>query len=258
MSDKDTGPRTLKTADTACKIVFALRDLDGATLTDLADHLDRSKSGIHHYLSTLMENQLVVQRNEMYHLSSQFLLLGEYVRQHSKLYQAGREEIDNLAAKTDEYAHLMTEEHGRGIHLYKSHTERGSVADYYRNKTAKSDYLHLSAAGKAILAYLPRERVDDIIEQHGLVGETKNTITDENALWEQLDTIQSQEYALNDEEQVRGSRAVGAAILDEEDNPIGGLSVSGPTTRIDDERFYDTLPKDVMRSANIIEATLDV
>jgi DNA-binding IclR family transcriptional regulator len=194
----------------------------------------------------------------MYHLSSQFLLLGEYVRQHSKLYQAGREEIDKLAAKTDEYAHLMTEEHGYGIHLYKSYAEAGLAADYYRSKTAESEHLHLSAAGKAILAYLPCEQVEDIIEQHGFVEETKNTITDEDALWERLDTIRSQGYVLNDEEQVWGSRAVGAAILDEEDYPIGGLSVSGPTTRIDDERFHETLPKDVMRSTNIIEATLNI
>ena len=258
MPDKDTNTRTLKTADTSCKIMFALRDLEGATLSELADNLDRSKSGIHHYLSTLMENQLVVKKGEKYHLSSQFILLGEYVRQHSALYQAGREEIDDLAAKTGEYAHLMYEEHGRGIHLYKAHAKEGAAADYYRNKTTKSEYLHVSATGKAILADLPRERVKDIIEQHGLVSETKNTVSDRDALLEQLDTIQSRGYALNDEEQVRGSRAVGAAILDDGGNPIGGLSVSGPMTRVDDERFYETLPKDVMRAANIIEATLDM
>lgn len=257
MSEDGQRPRTLKTADVACRTMFALRELDGATLTELADHLDRSKSGVHHYLSTLIENQLVVKRGDEYHLSSRFLLLGEYVRQRSELYQVGREEIDNLAAETGEYAHLMREEHGLGIHLYKSQAKDGAAADFYRHKTTKPDHLHLSAAGKAILAHLPRERVEEIIDQHGLAGKTENTVTDRDALLEELETIRSREYALNDEEEVRGTRAVGAAVLDDEGSPIGGLSVSGPTTRIDDDRFYESLPKDVMRAANIIEVTLN-
>lgn len=257
MSTDAPEPRTLKTADVACRTLFALRELDGATLTELADHLDRSKSGVHHYLSTLIENQLVVKRGNKYHLSSQFLLLGEYVRQHSKLYQVGREEIDNLAAETGEYAHLMREENGLGIHLYKSQASSGAAANFYRHKTTKSDYLHFSAAGKAILAYLSPERVEEIIDRHGLPGKTENTVTDRDALLDELQEIRSQEYALNDEEEVRGTRAVGAAVLDSDGTPIGGLSVSGPTTRIDDERFYETLPKDVMRAANIIQVTLN-
>lgn len=257
MSQEEPRTRTLKTADVACRTVFALRELDGATLTELAEHLDRSKSGVHHYLSTLIENQLVVKHGDEYHLSSQFLLLGEYVRQRSKLYQMGREEIDNLAAETGEFAHLMKEENGLGIHLYKSQAKGGAAADFYRHKTTKPDYLHLSAAGKTILAHLPRERIEEIIDRHGLERKTENTVTDRETLLEELETIRSQEYALNDEEEVRGTRAVGAAVLDGDGNPIGGLSVSGPTTRIDDERFYEKLPKDVMRAANIIEVTLN-
>lgn len=257
MSEESPRSRTLKTADVTCRTIFALRELDGATLTELADHLGRSKSGVHHYLSTLVENQLVVQHGDEYHLSSHFLLLGEYVRQRSELFQVGRSEIDNLAAKTGEYAHLMHEENGLGIHLYKSQAKGGAAADFYRHKTTKPDYLHFSAAGKAILAHLPRERVEEIIDRHGLESKTENTVTNRDALLEELETIRSREYALNDEEEVRGTRAVGAAVLDGEGTPIGGLSVSGPTTRIDDERFYEKLPKDVMRAANIIEVTLD-
>lgn len=257
MSKGESPSRTLKTANVTCQMIFALRELDGATLTELANHLNRSKGGVHHYLSSLKENQLVLKRGNEYHLSSQFLLIGEYVRQQSNLYKAGREEIDNLAAKTGEYAHLMYEENGLGIHLYKSHAKSGAAADFYRQKTTKTDYLHLSAAGKAILAHLPDERVEAIIDQHGLVSETMNTITDRKALIDGLETIRVQGYALNDEEEVRGTRAVGAAVLDSEGTPIGGLSVSGPTTRIDDERFYEELPKDIMRAANIIEITLN-
>jgi DNA-binding IclR family transcriptional regulator len=257
MAGDGSEPRTLKTADVACRTIFALRELDGATLTELADHLDRSKSGVHHYLSTLIENQLVVKDGDEYHLSSRFLLFGEYVRQRSELYQVGREEIDNLAAETGEYAHLMHEENGLGIHLYKSQAKSGAAADFYRHKTTKPDYLHFSAAGKAILAHLPRERVEEIIDRHGLVGKTENTLTDRESLLDELELIRSREYALNDEEEVRGTRAVGAAVLDSEGTPIGGLSVSGPTTRIDDERFYEKLPKDIMRAANIIEITLN-
>jgi DNA-binding IclR family transcriptional regulator len=255
-SEKSTS-RTLKTADTTCKVLTAIRELEGVTLTELADYLDLSPSGVHHYLSTLRENQFVVKSGNEYHLSSKFLMMGEYVRQRSPLYQVGRDEIRTLAEETEEHAHLMTEEFGLGVHLFKARGDGGAAAEFYRQKVQKPDYLHLSAAGKAILAFMEEERVDEIIERYGHVEKTANTITDRDELLDELETIREQGYALNDEEEVRGTRAVGAAILDTDGKPRGGISVSGPTSRIDDGRFEKLLPKDVMRTANIIEATLE-
>jgi DNA-binding IclR family transcriptional regulator len=257
MSLNESSSRTLKTADMTCQIFTALRDLDGARLTELANYLDMSKSGLHHYLSTLHQNQFVVKRDDEYHLSSKFLLMGEYVRQRPDLYQIGRQEIQNLAEETGEFAHLMAEEFGLGIHLYKARGTEGAAAEFYRQKEQRPDYLHISAAGKALLAHLDRERVESIIDEYGLVAKTEKTITDPATLFEEIETIRERGYALNNEEEVRGTRAVGAAVLNSDGSPVGALSVSGPTSRISDERFHNTLPKDVTRAANMIENTLE-
>lgn len=89
--------------------------------------------------------------------------------------------------------------------------------------------LHNIAAGKAILAHLSEERVEEIIGQHGLEEWTERTITDREALFSELETIREQEYARNDGETFEGFRAVASPIL-HEGELLGSIVVSGPVT----------------------------
>src|SRR6056297_1159724 len=93
-------PRTLKTVSRAFDVVRALEELDGAGVTELAEHLDLSKSVVYSYLSTLRAEKYVVKEDGTYRLSLQFLLVGEYVRNQSTLYRIGKPEIEKLAERT--------------------------------------------------------------------------------------------------------------------------------------------------------------
>jgi IclR family acetate operon transcriptional repressor len=44
-------------------------------------------------------------------------------------------------------------------------------------------------------------------------------------------------YAVDDEEYSAGMRCVAAAVLDEHSEPIGAISISGPTIRVARERL---------------------
>ncbi len=62
-------------------------------------------------------------------------------------------------------------------------------------------------SAKAILSAFPDERVRDIVDRHGLPAKTPQTITDPDALFEELATIRERGFALNREEIVPpGSR----------------------------------------------------
>lgn len=56
------------------------------------------------------------------------------------------------------------------------------------------------ATGKAVLSQLPREEVESIIDKWGLPMMTENTITDREALFEDLATAREQGYSINNEE----------------------------------------------------------
>lgn len=81
------------------------------------------------------------------------------------------------------------------------------------------------------------DHIDAIIDRHGLPAVTENTITTEAELKEELTTIAQRGYAIDDEERVKGMRCVAAPITDESNDPIGAISVSGPTNRFNDDVF---------------------
>ncbi|MFD1571021.1 IclR family transcriptional regulator [Halorubrum laminariae] len=257
-SDKTESPRTLKTVERTAQIIKALEDLDGAGVTELATYLDLSKSSTYHYLATLREEELVVKTDGEYELSLQLLLSGEYVRNRNLLYRHGKEEVEKLAETTGEYANLFTEEHGKGINLYKARGSDAVGSGYQTDKLQQPDQLHCTATGKVILAFLPDARVNEILNQHGLTERTANTITDRDELADELATVQERGYAYNDEEEVEGLRAVGAPVIDRDDTVLGSLSVAGPTSRLKGTFFDEELPEQVQRAANVIEVNINM
>ncbi|ELY51308.1 IclR family transcriptional regulator [Natronorubrum bangense] len=255
----DEGPRQLETVARACDVIDALEELDGAGVTELADSLDISKSSAYSYLSTLRTKRLVVKDDDdTYRLSLEFLYLGKTIRHRHVLFEHGKQQIDRLAEETGEYVHLMCEQHGLERNIYKVAGENAVGDAYHTTKERKADFLHFTSTGKAVLAYLPDARVEAIIDEYGLVRKTENTITDRDALFKEIQTIRERGYAVNDEEEVAGIRAVGAPIRDTNGAILGAISVSGPTSRLNDDRYHETLPKKVMESANVTEASINM
>lgn len=257
-NDTASDPRTLTTVLRAIDIMHALMRLNGAGVTELANHLGESKSTTYTYLKSLEKGGLVTKADTDYRLSYEMLIFGEYVRNQSLLYTIGKSEIDSLAAKTGQYAHLVVEENGRGHNLYKSKGEQAVGDDYQLAKFQQRDYLHITASGKAILAYLPRKRVEEILDRHGLPARTERTITSREQLFEELAEIREQGYSHNDEEEIEGFQAIGAPIRSRDGSVLGSMSVSGPKSMFDDESQYGEIVDQVVKTANIIEVNVNM
>lgn len=257
-TDNVDSPRTLKTSTTTLRVVNALKELNGGTVTEMAEHLGLSKGGVYNHLATLKENEFVIKKGNVYDLSPQFILLGEHVRQKNLLYEFGKQEVDELVEETGEYAQLITERHGLGFVLYLRRGQKALRSNYPNQMKRKPLNLHHLAAGKAILARLPDTRVREIIDRHGLNKRTENTITQTDSLLEQLAEISERGYAYNIEEEVEGLRAIGAAINDADGNVIGAISLSGPKSRMQGGQFRNELPKKVMNTADIIEVNINM
>ena len=244
----------MKTAATQFEIIETIVDLDGARVSELAAELDRPDSTVHDYLRSLTELGYLIQKGDEYHLSTRFLELGVRQRDKRELYKQARPKVDDLAVETGEHASLMIEEHGRGVLL---HTARGEDAVQVDTHSGMRIRLHTTAPGKVVLAHLPEERIDEIVNELGLPAMTQQTITDKDALLESLEMIREQGYALDREERIEGMRAVAAPIFGRDNYVAGAISIYGPTSRIDNEAFTETLPKRLLRTANVIELNLN-
>jgi len=229
-----------------------IHDRGEATASEVVDEFDEPESTVHDHLTTLTRMGYLVDEDGRYRPSLRFLTVGGHVRSRFGLFQVAESEVRELARETGEHANLMVEENGKGVFLYKVKGAESVNLDTYERMEV---YLHTTAMGKAILAELPAEERDAIVDRHGLPAVTENTITDRDELLAELDRVRERGYAIDNEERLPGIRCVAAPIATD-DGVVGALSISAPRRRMSDERFEETIPVEVQRAANIVEVNL--
>ncbi|WP_254533265.1 IclR family transcriptional regulator [Natrinema gelatinilyticum] len=231
-------------------ILEALRELDGARLTTTAEELDFVNSTVYRHLSTLADKEYVVKEDYEYYLSTRFLRLDCYVRERKKIYRVAKPKIVELAAETDERSEFMVKEYVRSMFVHRE-TDVNAVQTV--SGIGKYHSLHATAAGKAFPSGFATERVREIYDKRSLESFTENTITDEEALFEELETIRERGVSYNLLEYINGLRAVGVPAHDPRDEVIGAISVSGPTHRLKGQWFEEEIPNLLLGTANELE-----
>lgn len=252
MADTESSNR-VKTAQTTFKILETLKEKNEASVTELTEAFDLSKSSLHNYLSTLEQDGYVVKNGNSYRVGLRLLDLGGHARHKQRLYDIAKGEVTTLADDTGELANLLVEEHGKGIYLHRAHGEDAVKTDSYIGQRV---HLHNTALGQAILAHLPNDRVNEILDHHGLPPSTENTITERDELFQELERVREEGYALDDEARVKGLRCVAVPIINNNDDIEGAISISGPTSRFRDDRFREDLPEKLQSVANVIELNI--
>lgn len=240
----------VSTVDRTFEIVEAIRELDGAGVSEIADRVDVGKSAVHNHLNTLASREYVVKEGDEYHVGLAFLGLGAYARQRNDIYRVARPEVDQLAEETGELVNLLVEKNGLGVYLYRSRGDRGVELDTY---VGKQVHLHSTALGKAILGYRPESEVEAVLDEHGMPRQTESTTTDPGEFFEELETVREQGYAVDDEERLTGLRCIAAPVTDDDERSIAAISVSCPVHRVSDDRFFGDLRDAVLGSANVVE-----
>ncbi len=228
--------RTVTTTQTSIRILEHVREMEGATLSDLAEELGRAKSTVHNHLATLVEEGLLVREQRRYHIGLRCLEFGEHARNRKQLYKPIKIQVYRLAESTNEEVYFAVEENGQMYTIEyvmgdanPSNPEAGS-----QFLTVGSKYdMHNSAPGKAILAEYDDELVERIIDRYGLSATTENTITDPEELFDELERIRERGYATNDEELERGYHAIAASVNGPQNTVVGALSIGGPAYRFE-------------------------
>ena len=92
---------------------------------------------------------------------------------------------------------------------------------------------HSTSLGKVILAYSPEAEVEKVLKRYPLIRMTSKTITQKAHLLEHLAAVREQGVAFDLGENVDGVLCVAAPIFDQHGRAVAGVSVSGPTSRME-------------------------
>ncbi|MFC6906473.1 IclR family transcriptional regulator [Halalkalicoccus tibetensis] len=252
----------VKTTERSLALVGFIQRRDGATLSELVTELGLAKSTVHKHLSTLESHGYLVKEGEQYHIGLKFHHHGEYARLRKRGYRLAGRTVRDLAERTDEEADFVVENDGRTITIYESYHPQNSYRDDLFDTTSDLSHsgtyyhMHCTAGGKALLAALPDERVEAILDRWGLPERTENTITDRETLFEELSRTRERGYAVADEEYVDGLCAVGVAVRNPDGSILGGLAMSVPTYRRGSEGFESEAPRIVLEAGRELEEAL--
>lgn len=244
--------RTVQAVETAFDIAEFLEANNGARIHEIANELDLANSTVYHHLNTLIKRRYATREDETYYPGLEFLRVGGKIRDRTRVNRLSESFVQSLAEETDEQVQFIVEENGYGYHVYTAPGERATSID---TRPGKRIYLHANAAGKAILAFSSKSRVEEIIDTVGLPSLTRHTITDRAALFEELDTVRERGYAFNSEEHVEGYCGIAVPVRTEE-NVLGALAIGGPVERIRNEQSKEALTQALREAVNELELEL--
>jgi DNA-binding IclR family transcriptional regulator len=249
MAGNDVRSR-VQAVETTLDIIEFLHEQGGATIETIAANVGVGTSTVHRHLVTLGERNYVVRIDGRYHLSFKFLTHGGRVRNRVSHDELIVNKLHQIVEETGERVQFIIEEQGQRVYVF---TYAGPSAVRTDATIGKRGPLHVSAAGKSILAYLPDERVAEILDGLSTDGPTDNSITDRDRLENELEEIRERGYAFNDQESTTGLRAVGVPIRYDDGQVLGAISISGPANRLKGTYFREELPDLLLGAVNEIE-----
>jgi DNA-binding IclR family transcriptional regulator len=223
----------VRLGDRLIAIVESFLNAPTQTLSEVSAACGIEPSTTLRYLRLLVEHGWL-ERDEQtraYSLGLRLIEVGHAARNVRPLRRVVLPHMRELVARFNETVNLAVHQAGQVVIIEAVESGRSirrgaSIGD-------RDDWF-VSSLGKAILAYLPPERVLALLAEHPPVRRTPRTLVTEKAILDDLGQIRVRGYALDDEEAEIGLKCVGVPILDHRGEYSHALSISGPTARIND------------------------
>lgn len=218
-------------------------------LSEIAARADMPKSTTHNLLATLASRGLVEKLdNDSYALGTAIISFTQAARVNAELRDRAAPLLREFADVVHESVYLTYLDGDYALYIYAIETSHRLMA-----RTAVGDrvHLHCTGVGKAILAELPRDHVEDLIARTGLPGFTPHTLVDPDSLFEELARTHNRGYSIDNQEHETGTYCIGVVIRDAHGKPIGACSVSGRDPEIIHSRA-DGVVSDLLYTAQEI------
>ena len=200
-------------------------------LKQIAQYTGLHPSTAHRILSSMSADR-IVDRVEpgSYRLGMRLLELGNLVKSRISVRELALPIMRELHAQTGETVNLSVRHDDEIVYVERSSSGRSAMRVVHVIGARAS--LHVTAAGKLFLLEDGPQRLREYAKRSGLAAHTKNTITSLPLLERELERIQRQGWATDNEEAELGVRCIAAGIRDDGGRLVAALSLSTPADRM--------------------------
>jgi DNA-binding IclR family transcriptional regulator len=211
------------------------------TTTEAAHACNLPVPTVHRILTALRRHGYVARDDftKRFRLGSAALELGRDARASMDLRVSSIRVLERLAAETGETVLLTTLNHARNRSMCLERVESHNALRL-SVEPGRQAPLHAGASQKALLAWMREEEIEAVIER-GLERLCETTITDPDALREELDAIRHRGWATSYEETNLGLWGIAITMLDGNGEVVAAVGLAGPRLRLPRARVNQVL-----------------
>ncbi len=188
------------------------------------------KATLYRFVQTLTNQGMLAfdPDHQTYSLGIRLVRLAHGAWQQSSLAPIAQNHLDALSLELSETVHLAQLDHAQVLYVDKRNAAR-PLPMY--SEAGKVGPAYCTGVGKAMLACLPQDRVDDIIAQQSFHRFTQTTLGSAQELRAELEDIKNDGHSFDREEHEPGIICVAVPIVTDRGRLLGALSVTSSTNR---------------------------
>lgn len=219
-------------------------------ITEIAQKAKLNKSTAFGLINTMESIGFLTQnpQTKRYRLGIKLFTLGNLVQRRLDIRNEARTYCESLSEKYNATVHLA-EVYGKSLIYIDKVNKPDSVIVY--SYLGKSAPLYCTGVGKAILAYLPEEEINEYVDSADFKSYTPYTIMSKEELYKVLSEVRSKGYAIDNQEIEEGLRCIAAPIFNYNHKPIAAISIANSISKITTDQI-PYMAEEVMEAANKI------
>lgn len=204
-------------------------------VSEVAGMLGCPKSSASVLMAALAEQGLLRRTNaRRYKLGWRIMAMSQVLLQTTEFRAEARRAMEYLVSLFGETVHLAALERGQVIYVDKMQGTRAVRVSV--TAVGGKFPAHASGVGKAILAHLSWEEVEEILASEGMPALTPNTITEPERFREELEAVLARGYSYDLEEGAPELCCVAAPIRDHSGEVVASMSLSVPAYRFEQSK----------------------
>jgi len=195
--------------------------------TDIAAKTGMNISTTHRYVTTLLQLGYLEQgANRKYRLGLRVTDLGMSALNSTSLQEHAKPYLEELRKLTG-YGCSVNVLNGSEVLVidFVPSLSQGQRLPDLTIRTASRLPVYCTAAGKLLLARLPKTEERELVAAMKLSKHGPNTISSKRALYAELDEIREDGYGTDDEELAAGLQAIAAPLLDETRQVVAAIEL---------------------------------
>lgn len=235
----------VKSLQKALEILGCFVEKQPLGTTEISEKLGLYKSNVHNILMTFTAMGYLEQDTETgkFRLGTVIFALSRALRENLDISRIALPFMQKVADEAGELVYLTIPSGDEIVYLEVVYPQSQKLSG--RFVTGERAKMYCTSAGKAIMAQMSDEEIKEILKNPA-EAYTEHTITDKEKMWEEIYRTRERGYGIDNMELMFGIKCVGVALVNHRGQAEAGISISGPSLRMSDEKipvFVEILQK---------------